>query len=108
MKQQDALGTKDFEYRLSFDGHAPVLQDHFPHLALVPAYMQLAAIRSHAALYLQCTPTRVSIQTIKFLRPLLPDRPVALRFERRPKPGALRYELKGEEGVVTHGDILFG
>lgn len=107
MTPHDTSGSVDSEYTLSFDGQIPVFKDHFPHLALVPAYMQLATIRSRAASYLQCTPTRVSIQTVKFLRPLVPDEPVVLRFEPKQKPGALRYELKGAGGVVTHGDISF-
>jgi 3-hydroxymyristoyl/3-hydroxydecanoyl-(acyl carrier protein) dehydratase len=93
---------------LAFDESDPVFRDHFPGVPLVPAFMQLAAIRQNAAVHCQCPPECVVLRAVKFLRPLAPHQRAILRLQRLERSNTLQFEIVADEELVTHGDLLFG
>jgi 3-hydroxymyristoyl/3-hydroxydecanoyl-(acyl carrier protein) dehydratase len=90
---------------ITFEISHPIFRDHFPGNPLVPAFMQMTAVRKHAARLLECAPARVEVISIKFVRPLLPGIRASLRFQRSTKPEMLRFEILVHDDVITHGDF---
>jgi 3-hydroxymyristoyl/3-hydroxydecanoyl-(acyl carrier protein) dehydratase len=96
------------ESTVSFDGNHPVFSDHFPGMPLVPAFMQLACVRRHAALLLGQPPNRVVVRSVKFLRPLVPDRSLKLLFRSNTQKSCMQFELMDNETRCTHGELIVG
>jgi hypothetical protein len=92
---------------ITFEGSLPIFRDHFPGNPLVPAFMQMTAIRERAGILLKCDPKRVEVISMKCIRPLLPDIQALLRFHSGTKSGTIHFELLAGDNVITHGDIRF-
>ncbi len=99
------LESQSSSVSFSFDGTASVFRDHFPGEPLVPAFMQLSAVRKYVARTLDHPPGQILVRNVKFIRPLLPDEEVTLRVESGTKAGHVRFELLRRDELVTHGDL---
>jgi 3-hydroxymyristoyl/3-hydroxydecanoyl-(acyl carrier protein) dehydratase len=89
----------------SFDGQAAVFRDHFPDEPLVPAFMQISAVRRYVTQNLKYPPEQILVRNLKFIRPLRPDEEVSLRLKSGTKAGAVRFELVRGDEVVTQGEL---
>ena len=87
----------------------PLFEDHFPGSPLVPAYLQLAAIREEASKWLRCSTSQVKVKAMKYKRHLKPGSGVVISFEGRAgvdaREAALTVSLVLDGGVVTTGQL---
>jgi len=83
----------------------PALPGHFPGDPLVPGVLLLGHVA--AALERERGPLRVTaIRQAKFLAPLRPREPCAIRFADA-GPGAARFECRSGSRVLASGTIAF-
>lgn len=89
----------------------PFLPDHFPGKPIIPAFYQLAYLRSSVASKLSVEPSKVAFKAIKFLRPIVPGAGVRARFDSKTphiqKSGrfAFTFSLSVDGSIVTQGEL---
>lgn len=83
----------------------PLLADHFPGKPIIPAYYQLAHIRTLVSQWLGVVVEGVSMKSVKFLHPIEPGQVVFIALERKPAKRAVSITLSVDSRVVTQGDV---
>lgn len=95
--------TKTFRWRVQ-SSH-PVLQDHFPLNPLVPAFIQLEAIRQLVSAWSEVSAGDIRFRNVKFIAPLLPERDAEIVMQRAANPATLLFSLSVDGETLTRGEI---
>lgn len=88
------------------DTSHPVLRDHFPGAPLVPAFMQLEAVRIASGPIFGASPVEVRFRSAKFLAPLLPGQPVMISLVRIGEGLAASFSIKAGGVLIAKGEVL--
>lgn len=95
--------TKTFRWQLN--GSHPVLRDHFPSNPLVPAFMQLEAVRQLVCTWSEVSAEEIRFRNVKFMVPLLPDRDAEIVVRRVANSSTLAFSLSVDGEILTRGEI---
>ena len=94
------------EVEWSVDISDPVLRDHFPASPIVPAFMQLEAVRIASEPLFGGSPAEVRFRSAKFLAPLLPGQPVLISLVRSSDGRVVSFSIKAGSILITKGEVL--
>lgn len=96
--------SREFEWRVDIDH--PVLRDHFPGTPIVPAFMQLEAVRAASEALLGGTLAEVRFRAVKFLAPLLPEQSARISLTRSESGRGVSFSMTVNGALLTKGELL--
>ena len=91
--------------RWCIPGSHPVLQDHFPGHPIIPAFMQLEAVRDLIESWEGVSPGEVRFRNVKFVAPMEPDREAEIVVNRAAGRAPMSFSISVAGEMVTRGEV---
>ena len=99
-----------YQERLVFSGQSLFFADHFPGFPLVPAFIQLEAIRKEVLKWQ--VPRRndggvcsIRMSKVKFLGPIGPDEECVLELQCKSGANSVQFRILGHGELKTSGEV---
>lgn len=101
------MATGAGEIALPVAADHPSFDGHFPGRPVLPGVVLVAEVMAAIENFTKAGPTDWVLSSAKFVRPAFPGQPLHLRHERLAS-GAIRFEVRGPDGVVATGSLAPG
>ena len=104
----EAFDSPKLEFELIVPEDLFTLQGHFPDAPVLPGITQIHWAISLAMKHLPLKPTFLGIEALKFHRIIKPMVTLNLVLEYVETTGKLHFSYSSEQGLHSHGRVLFG